>query len=135
MELVEIEITGQVITAQYGTLNSGAVLRTSAEFAKHLIDDCGAAKYRGADAKQVERAPTVAELLAARDVLQVRERELDERARRLDEQEAANVAEAARLAEQVAANAAEAQRLAGEAGKAAAAPADGPAAKAGKAGK
>ena len=46
MELVEVEITGQVITSQHGTLASGAVIRVSAEFAKHLVDDCNAAKYR-----------------------------------------------------------------------------------------
>lgn len=49
-ELVEVEIIGQAITAQYGTLNTGDILRTSAEFAKHLVDDCGAAKYRIAPA-------------------------------------------------------------------------------------
>jgi hypothetical protein len=58
MEQVEIEITGQAITAQYGTLNSGAVLRTSPEFARHLVEDCSVAKYRGANAKQVEHTPT-----------------------------------------------------------------------------
>lgn len=45
MELIEVEILGQVITAQYGTLATGAILRTDAAFAKHLVDDCGAAKY------------------------------------------------------------------------------------------
>jgi hypothetical protein len=43
--MVDVEILGQVITHQYGTLNTGDVLRTSAEFAKHLVEDCGAAKY------------------------------------------------------------------------------------------
>lgn len=43
--MVEVEILGQVITAQYGTLNSGARLRTSEAFAKHLVVDCNAAKY------------------------------------------------------------------------------------------
>lgn len=45
MELVEVEIIGMVITARYGTLNTGAILRTDAAFAKHLVDDCSAAKY------------------------------------------------------------------------------------------
>jgi hypothetical protein len=45
MELIEVEITGQVITAQYGTLSTGDILRTDAAFAKHLVDDCNAAKY------------------------------------------------------------------------------------------
>jgi hypothetical protein len=43
--LVEVEILGCVMTAQYGTLKQGDILRTNAEFAAHLVDDCGAAKY------------------------------------------------------------------------------------------
>ena len=43
--LVEVEILGCVVTAQYGTLATGDIIRTSAEFAAHLVDDCGAAKY------------------------------------------------------------------------------------------
>ena len=50
MEQIEVEILGQVITHQYGVLNTGDVLRTDAAFAKHLVDDCGAAKYRAAPA-------------------------------------------------------------------------------------
>lgn len=46
MELVEVEITGQAITARYGTLNTGDILRTDAAFAKHLVEDCNAAKYK-----------------------------------------------------------------------------------------
>lgn len=45
MELVEVEIIGQAITARYGTLNTGDILRTDAEFARHLVEDCSAAKY------------------------------------------------------------------------------------------
>jgi len=48
MELVEVEITGQAITARYGTLNTGTILRTDAAFAKHLVEDCAAAKYKTA---------------------------------------------------------------------------------------
>ena len=43
--MVEVEILGCVVTAQYGTLKQGDVVRTSAEFARHLVTDCGAAKY------------------------------------------------------------------------------------------
>ena len=43
--MVEVEILGCVMTAQYGTLSTGDILRTSAEFAAHLVDDCAAAKY------------------------------------------------------------------------------------------
>jgi hypothetical protein len=44
--MVEVEIIGMVITAQYGTLNTGDVLRTNAEFAKHLVEEAKAARYR-----------------------------------------------------------------------------------------
>lgn len=44
--MVEVEILGMVITHQYGPLNTGDVLRTDPEFAKHLVEDCSAAKYR-----------------------------------------------------------------------------------------
>ncbi|MFB9242366.1 hypothetical protein IV454_16360 [Massilia antarctica] len=46
MELVEVEILGMTITQQYGTLTTGDVLRTSPAFARHLVEHCGAAKYR-----------------------------------------------------------------------------------------
>ncbi|MCE3605827.1 hypothetical protein LXA47_19780 [Massilia sp. P8910] len=55
MELVEVEILGMTITQQYGTLAGGDVLRTSPEFARHLVEDCGAAKYRAGP----KPAPTV----------------------------------------------------------------------------
>jgi hypothetical protein len=55
MELVEVEITGMAITARYGTLSTGAILRTDAAFAKHLVEDCGAAKYT--QARAAEPAP------------------------------------------------------------------------------
>ena len=54
MEQVEVEITGQAITARYGTLNTGDVLRTDAAFAKHLVEDCSAAKYRTTVGKPLE---------------------------------------------------------------------------------
>jgi hypothetical protein len=45
---VEVEILAQTITAQYGTLAQGDRLRTSPEFAKHLVEDAKAAKYTSA---------------------------------------------------------------------------------------
>lgn len=45
MELVELRITGTVVTSQYGALSSGDILRTSPEFAKHLIDNHHAAEH------------------------------------------------------------------------------------------
>lgn len=46
---VEVEITSAtVVTSQYGTLSLGDKLRTSKEFAKHLVDDAKAAKYTSA---------------------------------------------------------------------------------------
>ena len=46
MALVTVNIIGQAITARYGTLNTGDVLRTDAEFARHLVEDCSAAEYQ-----------------------------------------------------------------------------------------
>lgn len=54
MEQVEVVIKGMVITARYGTLSTGDVLRTDAEFAKHLVEDCQAADY-----KVIEEKPEV----------------------------------------------------------------------------
>lgn len=45
MNRVKVKILLQTITAQYGTLNAGDILRTSPEFAKHLVEDCMAAEY------------------------------------------------------------------------------------------
>jgi hypothetical protein len=58
MELVEVEIVGQVVTAQYGTLNTGDILRANADFARHLVEDCGAAQYvKIAPAVEPEQKP------------------------------------------------------------------------------
>lgn len=46
--IVEVKIKGTVITAQYGTLSDGDILRTSPAFAAHLVDDCKAAEYTAA---------------------------------------------------------------------------------------
>jgi hypothetical protein len=56
--MVEVEILGQVITHQYGTLNTGDVLRTTPEFAKHLVEDCSAAKYRDAAGSTADQQQT-----------------------------------------------------------------------------
>lgn len=45
MVLVEVEITGQVITARYGTLATGDILKTDQAFADHLVNDCKGAKW------------------------------------------------------------------------------------------
>ncbi|WP_041742289.1 hypothetical protein [Collimonas fungivorans] len=45
MDLVQLKIIGLVITHRYGTLSSGDILRTDAAYAKHLVEDCGAAEY------------------------------------------------------------------------------------------
>lgn len=45
MQQVEVEILALTITAQYGTLQPGDILRTSADFARHLVEDCMAAKF------------------------------------------------------------------------------------------
>ncbi|MGI4937998.1 MAG: hypothetical protein ACRYF5_14850 [Janthinobacterium lividum] len=45
MEQVEVKIRVQVVTQQYGVLSEGDILRTNADFAQHLVADCGAADY------------------------------------------------------------------------------------------
>lgn len=41
-----VKIKGTVITAQYGALGNGTILKNvSDEFAKHLVEDCNAAEY------------------------------------------------------------------------------------------
>ena len=53
MGLVSVKIKGLVVTGQYGTLSDGTILRTSAEFAAHLVNDCNAADY----VEKTEKAP------------------------------------------------------------------------------
>lgn len=65
MDQVQVKIKGMVITAKYGTLNTGDVLRTDAAFAKHLVDDCNAAEYVN---QQKESAGEGGEQLVAVDV-------------------------------------------------------------------
>lgn len=54
-ELVSVKIKGIVATVRYGTLESGDILRTDAAFAKHLVEDCGAAEYCTAAAAAEEK--------------------------------------------------------------------------------
>lgn len=54
MQLVEVEILTQAVTAQYGVLSQGDILRTSPEFAAHLVDNAKAAKYTASKAVPVE---------------------------------------------------------------------------------
>ncbi|MTW11425.1 hypothetical protein GM658_12540 [Pseudoduganella eburnea] len=60
MNQVKVKILKTTVTAQYGTLAEGAQLRTSPEFASHLVDDCGAAEYV-IDAAEGGKTPTPAE--------------------------------------------------------------------------
>lgn len=77
----------------------------------HELYDDGTDQGMGA----IERAPTMAELLAARDQLLARERELADRERNLAEQARANEVEAQRLVdERVAAEKAAADKAAAE---------------------
>lgn len=57
-ELVQVKIKGIVATVKYGTLESGDILRTDAAFAKHLVEDCGAAEYCTAAAAAEEKQAT-----------------------------------------------------------------------------
>lgn len=53
--MVQVKIKGQVITAQYGILNTGDILRTDAAFAKHLVEDCAAAEYVSVQQEQTSQ--------------------------------------------------------------------------------
>lgn len=53
-DLVQVKIKGMVITAQYGTLSAGTILRTTPAFAKHLVEDCQAAEYVASKAAPAE---------------------------------------------------------------------------------
>ena len=45
MQLVEVKITSTVVTAPYGTLMPGTILRTSPAYARHLVEEAFAASY------------------------------------------------------------------------------------------
>lgn len=45
MSLVAVKIRTTVVTSQYGTLVNGDILRTSPEFARHLVEECKGATY------------------------------------------------------------------------------------------
>lgn len=55
--MIEVEITGLVITAQYGTLKTGDILRCPKDFADHLVKDAMAAKYVQAPEAKKEPEP------------------------------------------------------------------------------
>lgn len=58
MTLVSLKIRGTVVTSRYGVLSSGDVLRTDAEYARHLVEECKAAEYAtGKPAEAEESAP------------------------------------------------------------------------------
>ena len=60
MELVEVEITGMAITHEYGALTTGDTMRVTPEFARHLVEDCNAAKYTSNKGKaKAEQEPEV----------------------------------------------------------------------------
>lgn len=60
MAATEVEMLTTVVTAQYGTLMAKSVLRTSEEFAAHLVNDLKCAKYCSA-AAPAEPPPAVTE--------------------------------------------------------------------------
>ena len=61
MELVQVQITTTAVTSCYGTLVSGAILRTDPTFARHLVEDCNAAEYIDAQPAATDQALAVAQ--------------------------------------------------------------------------
>jgi hypothetical protein len=61
MELVSVKIRGTVVSARYGTLTAGDILRTDADYARHLVDDCNAATYADAQRAQTHEPKGEAE--------------------------------------------------------------------------
>lgn len=57
MELIRLKITATVITARYGALSPGDMLNTDLAFAKHLVDDCKAAKFVDAEKQTSGKDP------------------------------------------------------------------------------
>lgn len=58
MDVVQIKITTTAVTARYGTLSTGDILRTDAAFARHLVVDCRAAVYDHPEADEVDAPDT-----------------------------------------------------------------------------
>jgi hypothetical protein len=56
METVQIRITSTVVTAPYGTLMPGTILRTSPAYARHLVEEAFAAKYMAEPAEDQDAA-------------------------------------------------------------------------------
>jgi hypothetical protein len=55
MQLVTVKIKGLVVTSRYGALSSGDLLRTDPEYAKYLIEECGAGEYITTPAQPAEK--------------------------------------------------------------------------------
>lgn len=56
--MIAVKITSTVITQHYGVLSSGDILRTDETFARHLVEECRAAKYMDVPAPvAVDSAP------------------------------------------------------------------------------
>ena len=56
MEIVQIRITSPVVTAPYGALMPGTILRTSPAYARHLVEEVFAAKYMAEPAEDQDAA-------------------------------------------------------------------------------
>jgi len=56
MECVKVKIIRTAVTAMYGTLINGDILVVSAEFARHLVEDCKAAEYVSVESPQQDES-------------------------------------------------------------------------------
>lgn len=55
--LTQIKITNTVVTSRYGALEPGTILRTDEAFARHLVEDCKAAKWIDASKPAADEQP------------------------------------------------------------------------------
>lgn len=56
MEIRSVEILGMCITQKYGALTTGdQLIDIDADFAKHLVEECKAAKYIDEPAPETEK--------------------------------------------------------------------------------
>lgn len=77
MESVKVKIKGSVISARFGVLQSGAIVQTDREYARHLVVDCGAGEYLDAKPEK-DATETKPEAQALEAITEMPEKEATE---------------------------------------------------------